>query len=167
VSLPERAATREWTDSIIASPRFTQLRPRGAAAPDKPDKPNDNLCCLGGRVGVNRVIQEKVQEKGTFTISQIGNVNVPLVPETGLEPALPVKATRPSTWRVCQFRHSGSCFNRAGGRLAKNCQTTFNHSGDEIINVNGRFSRASRYESAPAMSIGPKQYARPKGWCFR
>src|SRR5262249_55438789 len=29
------------------------------------------------------------------------------VPETGLEPALPVKATRPSTWRVCQFRHSG------------------------------------------------------------
>src|SRR5579859_6033377 len=30
------------------------------------------------------------------------------LPETGLEPALPVKATRPSTWRVCQFRHSGS-----------------------------------------------------------
>src|SRR6516225_8424850 len=29
------------------------------------------------------------------------------VPETGVEPALPVKATRPSTWRVCQFRHSG------------------------------------------------------------
>src|SRR5262245_52143872 len=29
------------------------------------------------------------------------------VPETGLEPALPLKATRPSTWRVCQFRHSG------------------------------------------------------------
>src|SRR3954453_7426894 len=30
------------------------------------------------------------------------------VPETGLEPALPVKGTRPSTWRVCQFRHSGA-----------------------------------------------------------
>ena len=30
------------------------------------------------------------------------------MPETGLEPALPVKATRPSTWRVCQFRHSGA-----------------------------------------------------------
>src|SRR5262249_46525398 len=30
------------------------------------------------------------------------------VPETGIEPALPVMGTRPSTWRVCQFRHSGA-----------------------------------------------------------
>src|SRR5689334_12492590 len=30
------------------------------------------------------------------------------VPETGLEPALPLPGTRPSTWRVCQFHHSGS-----------------------------------------------------------
>ena len=35
-----------------------------------------------------------------------------IMPETGLEPALLVKATRPSTWRVCQFRHSGSCVIR-------------------------------------------------------
>jgi excisionase family DNA binding protein len=33
------------------------------------------------------------------------------VPETGIEPALPVMGTRPSTWRVCQFRHSGATFS--------------------------------------------------------
>jgi len=30
------------------------------------------------------------------------------VPETGLEPARACKPTSPSSWRVCQFRHSGS-----------------------------------------------------------
>src|SRR5947209_4092051 len=46
--------------------------------------------------------------RGTFNSPRFGKVNVPSLPETGLEPALPVKATRPSTWRVCQFRHSGA-----------------------------------------------------------
>ena len=30
-----------------------------------------------------------------------------LVPETGLEPAPEINRTSPSSWRVCQFRHSG------------------------------------------------------------
>ncbi len=30
-----------------------------------------------------------------------------VVPRTGVEPALPIKGTSPSSWRVCQFRHLG------------------------------------------------------------
>jgi hypothetical protein len=49
------------------------------------------------------------KKKGTFNISLRRESERPLgLPETGLEPALPIKATRPSTWRVCQFRHSGA-----------------------------------------------------------
>ena len=35
------------------------------------------------------------------------------VPRTGIEPARPKTVTRPSTWRVYQFRHLGKIFDFA------------------------------------------------------
>jgi hypothetical protein len=41
--------------------------------------------------------KKKERKRGHSTFSIKERAEVPLVPETGLEPALPVKATRPST----------------------------------------------------------------------
>ena len=51
-------------------------------------------------------------EAAARTLSRFGLV--PIVPGTGVEPARGINLTRPSTWRVCQFRHPGSCSQYTG-----------------------------------------------------
>ena len=67
------------------------------------------LFAFSKKAKLNFSLALTVPRTGIPACRQAGNQH--FVPRTGIEPARPKTVTRPSTWRVYQFRHLGKIFD--------------------------------------------------------